>query len=80
MKTLEGVKDYVESWRKACEARKKRMLENGFKVCPMCNASYTKDPVCGICYSELLKYKKIGRLPKRLVPFAIATGLMKKKE
>lgn len=80
MKTLEGVKDYIESLRKACEIRHKKMLENGYKVCPMCNANFTRAPVCAICYDRLMGYKKIGRLPKKLVPFAIATGLMKKKE
>ena len=80
MKDLKGTREYIESWRKACEERHKRMLENGYIVCPMCNSNYTQSPVCGVCYSELLRYKKIGRLPRRLVPFAIATGLMKKKE
>lgn len=58
----------------------RRQIESNirvFAVCKMCGSSYTRLPICGVCYDTLMKYKKAGRLPKRLVPFAMAAGLMK---
>ena len=67
----------VAKWRKLHDERHSKMLADGFAVCKMCGSSYTRLPICGVCYDTLMKYKKAGRLPKRLVPFAMAAGLMK---
>ena len=77
MRRLEGLTKAVEAMRAAHDARHKAMLENGYKVCPMCGSNYTKSPVCGVCYDVLMKYKKVGRLPIKLVTHAVAAGLMK---
>lgn len=77
---LKGIKQSIEKAHLLFKVRHEAMLAQGYRVCPMCNVNYTQYALCAKCLDILRNYKKLGRLPRKLIPFAIAAGMMKKTE